>query len=60
MAQRLTTNCGGSLITTSDGNKPRRKTMNEYEFTLKFQLADPQVDPIAMLTNFMAMVAMMR
>jgi hypothetical protein len=45
MAQRLTNNCGGSLITTSDRNKPRRKTMNEYEFTLKFQLADPQVDP---------------
>jgi hypothetical protein len=28
----------------TDGGKARRNAMNAYEFTLKFQLADPQAD----------------
>jgi hypothetical protein len=28
----------------TDGSKARRNAMNAYEFTLKFQLADPQAD----------------
>jgi hypothetical protein len=45
MPEIMPSNCGESLITAFDGSRARRKAMNEFEFTLKFQLADAQIDP---------------
>jgi hypothetical protein len=45
MLETMPDNCGEWLTTAFDGSKARRKQMNEYEFTLKFQLADAQIDP---------------
>jgi hypothetical protein len=45
MPETMPSNCGESLITAFDGSRARRKAMNEFEFTLKFQLANAQINP---------------